>query len=130
MKQLNDKQLLITGATGFIGSCLCKRAINEGWAVRPVTRCAEEAGGVVIEDISPNTDWSATFKNVDVVIHLAARVHIMNDVSNNPLEEFRRLCSSLQVDNSKAKKILNWTPKVSLDEGLRKTAQHFLESNS
>ena len=40
------------------------------------------------------------------------------------------LLGSLEVDISKAKKILNWTPPVSVDEGLRKTAQHFLESNS
>ena len=42
----------------------------------------------------------------------------------------QRLCGSLQVDISKAKKLLNWTPPVSVDEGLRKTARHFLESQS
>jgi|APSaa5957512535_1039671.scaffolds.fasta_scaffold12232_2 nucleoside-diphosphate-sugar epimerase len=42
----------------------------------------------------------------------------------------QRLCSSLQVDISKAEKLLNWTPPVSVDEGLRKTAEHFLESQS
>ena len=37
----------------------------------------------------------------------------------------QRLCGSLQVDISKAKKLLNWTPPVSVDEGLRKTAEVF-----
>jgi len=41
----------------------------------------------------------------------------------------QRLCSSLQVDISKAKALLSWTPPVSLDEGLRKTAENFLSLN-
>ena len=39
----------------------------------------------------------------------------------------QQLCGSLQVDISKAKKLLNWIPPVSIDEGLRETAQLFLE---
>ena len=42
----------------------------------------------------------------------------------------QRLCGSLQIDISKAKKLLNWTPPLSIDQGLRKTAQHFIESQS
>ena len=42
----------------------------------------------------------------------------------------QRLCGSLQVDISKAKKLLNWTPPVSVDDGLRKTAEHFLKSHT
>lgn len=41
-----------------------------------------------------------------------------------------RLCGTLQVDISKAKKLLNWTPLISVDEGLHKTAQYFIESKS
>jgi len=40
----------------------------------------------------------------------------------------QRLCGSLQVDISKAKQILNWTPPVSVDEGLRRTAEEFLRA--
>ena len=42
----------------------------------------------------------------------------------------QRLCSSLQIDISKAKKLLNWTPPVSVEKGLHKTAEHFLKSQS
>lgn len=38
-----------------------------------------------------------------------------------------RLCGSLQVDISKARRLLGWTPPVSLDEGLRRTAEGFLK---
>jgi UDP-glucose 4-epimerase len=38
-----------------------------------------------------------------------------------------RLCGSLQVDISKLRNVLGWTPPVSVDEGLRKVAQAYLE---
>jgi nucleoside-diphosphate-sugar epimerase len=34
----------------------------------------------------------------------------------------QRLCGSLQVDISKTRQVLGWTPRVSLDEGLQRTA--------
>lgn len=42
----------------------------------------------------------------------------------------QRLCSSLQVDITKTRELLGWTPPVSVDEALRKTAKHFLEQQS
>jgi len=38
----------------------------------------------------------------------------------------QRLCESLQVDISKARTRLGWNPPISVDEGLRRTAQSFL----
>ena len=35
----------------------------------------------------------------------------------------QRLCGSLQVDISKTRRLLGWTPPLSLDEGLRKAAE-------
>jgi UDP-glucose 4-epimerase len=37
----------------------------------------------------------------------------------------QRLCGSLQVDISKTKGLLGWSPLVSVNEGLRGAAQHF-----
>jgi len=37
----------------------------------------------------------------------------------------QRLCGSLQVDISKARELLGWTPPVSVDEALQETALHF-----
>jgi nucleoside-diphosphate-sugar epimerase len=39
----------------------------------------------------------------------------------------QRLCGGLQVDITKTCTMLDWTPPVSVDEAMRKTAQHFLE---
>lgn len=41
--------------------------------------------------LSSETDWTVALANVDQVVHLAARVHVMNDKSSNPLAEFRRV---------------------------------------
>lgn len=40
----------------------------------------------------------------------------------------QRLCGFLQADISKTRKLLGWNPPISVDEGLRRTAEHFLAS--
>ncbi len=42
--------------------------------------------------------------------------------------EVKRLLSSLQVDSSKTREVLDWTPSFSLDEGLEKTVKWYLNS--
>jgi len=43
-------------------------------------------------------------------------------------EDFaQRLCGSLQVDISKTRSLLGWSPPIIVDEALYKTAQHFLQ---
>jgi nucleoside-diphosphate-sugar epimerase len=42
----------------------------------------------------------------------------------------QRLCGSLQVDISKARTLLGWNPPISVDEGLRRTAQGFLHETT
>ncbi|MGR8952998.1 MAG: UDP-glucose 4-epimerase family protein, partial [Gammaproteobacteria bacterium] len=84
--------VMVTGATGFIGSALCSKLTNSGFnlvkAVR--TGCASD-GVVVVGDIDGNTDWSDALQGVDTVIHCAARVHIMRADRENSLQAFRRV---------------------------------------
>lgn len=40
----------------------------------------------------------------------------------------QRLCGSLQLDIGKTKALLDWMPPISVDEGLRRTAAHWIES--
>ncbi|MDG4476054.1 SDR family oxidoreductase [Desulfobacterales bacterium RS19-109] len=42
----------------------------------------------------------------------------------------QRLCGSLQVDISRARTLLGWNPPISVDEGLRRTAQWFLHETT
>lgn len=41
--------------------------------------------------MTPETNWSPALHGVDVVVHAAARVHVMQDMAIDPLAEFRRI---------------------------------------
>ena len=89
------KKFLVTGATGFVGSFLCPRLKANKFKVRAVIRnsahvpLAEEH--VIIDDLNGSLGWSDAMVGIDVVIHLAARVHIMKDNAQDPLTEFRQM---------------------------------------
>lgn len=85
-------KLLITGASGFVGNAVCTRAAAEGWdVVRAVRQCAPGAteGLVPMGDIGSGTDWSPALAGVDCIIHLAARVHVLNETAPDALKKFR-----------------------------------------
>jgi len=90
------RNVLVTGANGFIGQWLCKRLLTEGWCVRGAVRSSagaaslpDGAEAIEIEEIGPSTDWSNALQNMHSVVHLAARVHIMEEAAVDPLSEFR-----------------------------------------
>lgn len=86
---------LVTGANGFIGSALCKRlrrdAVSVRGAVRALKSQLDSAEDIAIGGLSSETDWTSALKNVEQVVHLAARVHVMNDKSSDPVTEFCRV---------------------------------------
>jgi nucleoside-diphosphate-sugar epimerase len=90
---MGSKKILVTGATGFVGRSLCKSLKSSGYAVCPTSRVEpfkqSEFNYFVSGNISGATDWSQILTDVDSVIHLAARAHIVNDRSDNPLAEYR-----------------------------------------
>lgn len=95
---MSIKTVLITGANGFLGRAVCKRALEEDLAVRGVlrkkidkedTNLAAQVERIIIGDINDSTDWSSALTDCDVVIHLAARVHVMKETADSPLAEFR-----------------------------------------
>ncbi len=87
--------LLLTGATGFLGSRLAtdlqsKPGVNLTAAVR--RRIEMPAAHIVeVQGLDANTDWSTALTNQQVVIHAAARAHIMKDEVADPLAEYRRV---------------------------------------
>lgn len=87
--------LAVTGANGFVGRALCAEAVKRGMVVRGITRssCILPFGveNVVVGNVDGETQWTPALVGCDVVIHLAARVHIMHDKSRDPLSEFRRV---------------------------------------
>lgn len=86
---------LITGANGFVGKALCAALLRQGQAVRAAMRAEdlsiENLEVVKVGSIDGVTDWTAALRGVEVVIHLAARVHVMRDDADDPLEAFRKV---------------------------------------
>lgn len=101
-------KILVTGANGFVGKALCAALLHEGHEVNAVVRphvtfdvwhelnkrvqLPTEMNNlklVHIENIVTNTEWRQLLDGVDVIVHLAARVHVMHETSQNPLEQFR-----------------------------------------
>lgn len=84
--------LLVTGASGFVGKAVCARLSRRFQvsaaarsAATPSVGCAQ----VTVGAITGATDWTVALSGQDVVVHLVARVHVMKDLSTDPLAEFR-----------------------------------------
>jgi UDP-glucose 4-epimerase len=89
--------VLITGANGFIGSAIVLKLAS---IVSNVVRAAVRKPSIKFPksvqiadnlDLSDCTDWGRALEKIDVVIHCAARVHVMNDTSKDPINEFRKI---------------------------------------
>ena len=89
-------RVLVTGATGFVGSALVARMVRDARVtVRAGIR--REAGTLpasverVPGDVTPGRDWQEALVDAPVVVHLAARVHVMRETAADALAEFRRV---------------------------------------
>jgi UDP-glucose 4-epimerase len=86
-------RILVTGANGFVGHAVCNEALARGMTVRGGTRfpCDLSIGvdNVVVGSIDGRTDWLNVLSSCEVVVHLAARVHVIT--AKHPLVEFRRV---------------------------------------
>lgn len=87
--------VLVTGANGFVGLALRERLQKDGvsarYAFRALNSGQDIAREIAIGQLSADTDWTTALTNVKHVVHLAARVHVMNDKSAEPLIDFRRV---------------------------------------
>ena len=84
-------KILITGYSGFVGSNLLNELIGHYELVllgrsQPSIDCK-----FYKSTINSSTDYSSLISNVDVVIHVAARVHIMDDVAEDPITAYREV---------------------------------------
>jgi UDP-glucose 4-epimerase len=76
-------RVLVTGATGFIGSALCEQLAGAGYAVRAALRNERAVPGSIAEKVITgdiaSADLGVALEGVDAVIHAAARVHVLRD---------------------------------------------------
>ena len=82
------KRLLITGYSGFVGNNLVEQ-LQGNYQLNLLGRKQSSFGNVFTHNLDSSSLYNEALENVDVVVHCAARVHIMNDFSSDPLDEFR-----------------------------------------
>jgi len=88
-------KFLITGGNGFVGRLLCAELLRHGQTVRAAMRSARSPIGneevAVVGQVDGGTVWTDALRGMDVIIHLAARVHVMKETAADPLAEFLKI---------------------------------------
>lgn len=81
---------MVTGASGFIGQPLCVELKRRGIEFIPKNKSKnQDSDAAMVGNIDAATKRLSLLQDVDSVIHLAARVHVIRESSRNPLAEFR-----------------------------------------
>ena len=92
---MSQLRILVSGANGFVGNAVCASAADHNFSVHGATRlpCELQRGvkNFVIGNIDTRTAWKNALACCQLVVHTAARVHVMRDEANCPLDEFRRI---------------------------------------
>lgn len=86
---------LVTGVSGMVGRRLCQMLEQRGTRVTSAFRLPNSlipgCTSACVGEIDGKTQWDIALHNVSIVVHLAARVHVMHETTTNPLAEFRRV---------------------------------------
>ncbi|MAX53921.1 MAG: hypothetical protein CL537_00080 [Alcanivoracaceae bacterium] len=87
-------KVLVTGGTGFVGRALARELLASAVDVAVTTSQStpSEPQGYHCHagfPLSIDTDWGAALEGISVVVHCAARVHVMRDEAEDPLAAFR-----------------------------------------
>ncbi len=89
---LSATNVLVTGANGFIGEAVVARFVVDGCNVAgAVRRPAGASWAVSSPSLGNDADWRPLLAGKTVVVHTAARAHMLNDRVADPLAEFRRV---------------------------------------
>jgi nucleoside-diphosphate-sugar epimerase len=87
-------KVLVTGANSFVGLPLCRALYASGQGVTAAVRGlrtleCEPFQALPVGDLDEAADWTQALAGSNMVVHLAARVHVMNDTEADPLTAFR-----------------------------------------
>jgi len=89
-------QVLITGANGFVSSALYPALGAAGYAVRRAVRHIGDGDRpnpetIPIGEIDGSTNWTEALRDVEFVVHLAARAHVLRETAVDSLAAYRRI---------------------------------------
>jgi nucleoside-diphosphate-sugar epimerase len=83
-------RIAVTGARGFVGRALVQVVREQGHEAVAVSRSSVcDAGVTTVTGLDDLRGLTAAFAGADVVVHLAARVHVLRDRAHDPLTAFR-----------------------------------------
>lgn len=87
--------MLVTGGSGFIGRAIVGRMLVDGIpvraAVRREERIPEGVQAAAVVDLAADGDLSALLVGCSVVVHAAARAHVLTETAPDSLSLFRRI---------------------------------------
>ena len=99
-------KVLLTGATGFIGKALVAELIQQNFHISITVRqktnlFPDEVKQFVVGDFESNPDFSTSLAEIDCVIHLAGREHVIDKAKASLLDEFRKVNTELTLNLAK-----------------------------
>ena len=99
-------KVLLTGATGFIGKALVAELIQQNFHISITVRqktnlFPDEVKQFVVGDFESNPDFSTSLAEIDCVIHLAGRAHVIDKAKASLLDEFRKVNTELTLNLAK-----------------------------
>jgi hypothetical protein len=115
------KTVLLTGPSEFVVVAIFHDFVSrEEFDISVATRklpafASTTHETVLFSGLGAEQCWAPALEGVDLVVHSAARVHIMKE----------RACGSRQVDITKKRNLLGWLPAVKLGDALIKSANPF-----
>lgn len=86
------RNVLVTGANGFIGRALCHRLLSEGYNVSAVVRQLSkpiDRVNYLVADLERSNDLSLEGLGIDCIVHLAGRAHVLGEKNAGALELYR-----------------------------------------
>jgi nucleoside-diphosphate-sugar epimerase len=99
-------KILLTGATGFIGKKLIQELSNKNFELSAILRHKTDylPGAIkqfVIGDFTKHADYSNALTDIDCVIHLAGKAHVIDKGKASVLGEFRLINADLSLNIAK-----------------------------
>lgn len=84
--------IAVTGASGFVGQRVVEELARRGHVAIGIVRGPSAPSAPqarLVGDMGAQTDWARALDGVEVVVHCAARAHVMHERATDPLPLYR-----------------------------------------